>query len=50
MTFLNFSFAFGLLVVPHVVLDLKFKCCAFVLSMYSSRGEIEKPSGNWFDL
>jgi hypothetical protein len=50
MTFLSFSLAFGLLVMLHVVLDSKFKLCAFVLSMYSSRGEIEKPSGPWFDL
>jgi hypothetical protein len=50
MTFLSFSLAFGLLVMLHVVLDSKFKLCAFVLSMYSSREEIEKPSGPWFDL
>jgi hypothetical protein len=42
--------AFGFLVVLHVVLDLKFKLCAFVLSMYSSRGEIEKSSGQYLDL
>jgi hypothetical protein len=40
MTFLNFSLAFGLLVVLHVVLDSKFKVFAFVLSMYSSRGRL----------
>jgi hypothetical protein len=48
MTFLSFSLAFGLLVVLHVVLDLKFKLCAFVLSILI-KGEIEKPSGSWFD-
>jgi hypothetical protein len=42
MTFLSFSLTFGLLAVLLVVLDSKFKLCAFVLSMYSSR-EIEKP-------
>jgi hypothetical protein len=31
------------------ILDLKFKLCAFVLSMYSSRG-IEKPSGQHLGL
>jgi hypothetical protein len=31
------SLAFCLLVVLHVVLNSKFKLCAFVLSMYSSR-------------
>jgi hypothetical protein len=40
MTFLRFSIVFGLLVVLHVVLDLKLKLCAFVLSMYSSRGRL----------
>jgi hypothetical protein len=34
---LALSLTFGLLVVLHVVLDSKFKLCAFVLSMYSSR-------------
>jgi hypothetical protein len=32
--------AFDLLVVLHVVLNSKFKLCAFVLSMYSSRGKL----------
>jgi hypothetical protein len=32
--------AFGLLDVLHVVLDSKFKLCAFVLSMYSLRGRL----------
>jgi hypothetical protein len=50
MTFLRFSLAFGLLVVLHVVLDLKFKLYAFVLSIYSSRGEIEKPSYQYLSL
>jgi hypothetical protein len=40
MIFLSFSLAFGLLVVLHVFLDLKFKHCAFVLSMYSSKGRL----------
>jgi hypothetical protein len=39
MTFFSFSLAFGLLVIIHVVLDSKFKLCAFVLSMYSSWGD-----------
>jgi hypothetical protein len=33
-----------------VVLDSKFKLCVFVLSMYSSRGRIEKPSGQYLGL
>jgi hypothetical protein len=40
MTFLSFSLAFGLLVVLHVVLNSKFKLCAFVLSVYSSQGRL----------
>jgi hypothetical protein len=32
--------AFSLLVVLHVVMDSKFKLCAIVLSMYSSRGRL----------
>jgi hypothetical protein len=40
MTFLSVSLTFGLLVVLQVVLDSKFKLCAFVLSMYSSRGRL----------
>jgi hypothetical protein len=40
MTFLSFSLAFGLLVVLHMVLNSKFKLCAFVLSMYSSQGRL----------
>jgi hypothetical protein len=38
MNFLSFYLAFGLLVLLYVVLNSKFKLCAFVLSMYSSRG------------
>jgi hypothetical protein len=37
---LELCLAFGLLVVLHVVLDSKLKLCAFVLSMYSSRGRL----------
>jgi hypothetical protein len=37
---LEFVFGFGLLVVLHVLLDSKFKLCAFVLSIYSSRGRL----------
>jgi hypothetical protein len=43
MTFMSFYLAFGLLVVLHVVLDLKFKLCAFVNILI--KGEIEKPCG-----
>jgi hypothetical protein len=50
MTSFSFSLTFSLLVVLHVVLDSKFKICAFVLSIYSSRGEIEKPSGQYIGL
>jgi hypothetical protein len=37
---LELFFGFVHLVVLHVVLDSKFKLCAFVLSMYSSRGRL----------
>jgi hypothetical protein len=37
---LKLSFASAILVMLHVVLDSKFKLCAFVLSMYSSRGRL----------
>jgi hypothetical protein len=47
MTFLSFSLTFGLLVVLHVVLDLKFKLCIVNILI---KGEIKKPSGPWFDL
>jgi hypothetical protein len=40
MTLLSFSLAFGLVVVLHVVLDSKFKLCAFMLSIYSSKGSL----------
>jgi hypothetical protein len=37
---LELFLAFGLLVVLHVVLNSKFKLCAFVLSVYSSQGRL----------
>jgi hypothetical protein len=37
---LSFFLTFGLVVLLHVVFDSKFKLCAFVLSMYSSRGRL----------
>jgi hypothetical protein len=44
MTFLNFSFASGLLAMLYGVLNLNFKLCAFVVNGLI-KGEIEKPSG-----
>jgi hypothetical protein len=38
--YLKLFWAFGLLVVLHGILDLKFKLCAFLLSMNSSRGRL----------
>jgi hypothetical protein len=49
MTFLSFSWIFGLLAVPHGVLDLNFKLCAFFLNGLI-KGEIEKPSGQFLGL
>jgi hypothetical protein len=42
MTFLILSLVFGLLVVLHAVLDSKLKLCAFVLSMYATKGRLRK--------
>jgi hypothetical protein len=50
MTFLSFSLAFCLLVVLHVILNSKFKLCAFVLSMLLIKGGIEKSNGQYLGL
>jgi hypothetical protein len=49
MTFLSFSWFFGLLAVLHVVLDSNFKLCAFVVNGFI-KGENEKPSGQYLGL
>jgi hypothetical protein len=46
MTFLSFSWLFGLLAVLHGVLDLNFKLCAFAVNGLI-KGEIEKSSGQF---
>jgi hypothetical protein len=43
MTFLNFSWLFGLLAVLYGVLDSNFKLCDFIVNELIN-GEIEKPS------
>jgi hypothetical protein len=49
MTFLSFSWLFGLPDVLHGVLDSNFKLCAFVVNGLI-KGEIEKPSGQFLGL
>jgi hypothetical protein len=49
MTFLSFSWLFGLLAVLHGVLDSNFKLCIFVVNGLI-KGEIEKPSGQCLGL
>jgi hypothetical protein len=49
MTFLSFSWLFGLLAVLHGVLDSNIKLCAFVVNGLI-KGEIEKPSGQFLSL
>jgi hypothetical protein len=49
MTFLSFSWFFGLLAVLHGILDLNFKLCAFVI-IGLIKGEIEKLSGQFLGL
>jgi hypothetical protein len=49
MTFLSFSFSFGLLAELHGVLDSKFKICAFCYNVLV-KGEIDKPSGQFLGL
>jgi hypothetical protein len=49
MTFLSFSWLFGLIDVLHGVLDSNFKLCAFVGNGLI-KGEIEKPSGQFLGL
>jgi hypothetical protein len=46
----EFFLAFGLLAVLHGVFDSKFKLYVFLLSMYSSKGEIEKLSDQYLNL
>jgi hypothetical protein len=48
MTFLSFSWLFGLLVVLNWVLDSKFKLCDFCCQYI--KGEIEKPSDQFLSL
>jgi hypothetical protein len=43
MTFLSFFGFLDLLAVLHGILDLNFKCCAFVVNGLI-KGEIDKPS------
>jgi hypothetical protein len=49
MTFLSFSLAFGLLVVPHVswIRNSNFVFCVVNVLI---KGEIEKPSGQFLGL
>jgi hypothetical protein len=49
MTFLTFSWLFGLLTVFHGILDLNFKLYAFVINGLI-KGEIEKSSGQFLGL
>jgi hypothetical protein len=49
MTFLSFSWLFGLLVMLHGFLDLNFKLYAFVVTGLI-KGEIEKSSGQFLGL
>jgi hypothetical protein len=49
MTFLSFSWLFGLLAVHHGVLDSNFKLYAFIINELI-KGEIEKPSGQFLGL
>jgi hypothetical protein len=49
MTFLSFSWLFGLLAVLHGVLDLNFKLVLFVLNGLI-KGDIEKLSGQYLGL
>jgi hypothetical protein len=50
MTFLSFSWLFGLLAVLHGVLDSNFKLCAFCCQWNHQRGDWEtKWSIFWFD-
>jgi hypothetical protein len=49
MTLLSFSLPFDLLAVRHVVLDLSFKLCAFVVNGLIKE-EFEKPSGQYLGL
>jgi hypothetical protein len=49
MTFLSFSWLFGLLAVLHGVLDSNIKLCAFVVNGLI-KGEIEKSSGQFLSL
>jgi hypothetical protein len=49
MTFLNFSYLFGLLAVLHGVLNSNFKLYVFVVNGLINV-EIEKPSGQFLGL
>jgi hypothetical protein len=49
MTFLSFSYFFGLLAVLQGVLDSNFKLYAFVVNGLI-KGKIEKPSGQFLNL
>jgi hypothetical protein len=49
MAFLSFSLIFGHLVVFHVVLDSRFKLCAFIINELI-KGEIEKLSDRFLSL
>jgi hypothetical protein len=49
MTFLSFSWLFGLLVVLHGILESNFKLCAFVVNGLI-KGEIEKLSAQFLGL
>jgi hypothetical protein len=44
MTIFSLSLVFGHLVVLHLILNMKFKLCAFGVVNVLIMGEIEKPS------
>jgi hypothetical protein len=49
MTFLSFSWLFGLLAVLHVIMDSIFEHSAFLVNRLI-KGEIEKPSDQFLGL
>jgi hypothetical protein len=50
MTIFSLSLVFGDLVVLQLILNLKFKLCAFGVVNVLIKGKIEKPSGSWLGL
>jgi hypothetical protein len=50
MTFLSFYLTFGLLVVLLCGLGFKIQTLCLCVVNVLIKGEIEKPSGPWFDL